>query len=215
MPKQMRILDLFCGAGGAAMGYHQAFPDAEIVGVDIDRNALEQYPFYAVEGDAYNPPVDLDAFDLIHASPPCQAFSVVTPDHVRGDYPDDVQPMRDLIGNRPHVIENVRGAKLNASLMLCGSMFGLQVQRHRYFEHNLGLILAPACDHTSWEAGYAITVTGHTNGRNAKSARAQRQWRDLQHGRDLMGMPWVERPRQIAEAIPPAYTRYIGEQSYV
>lgn len=207
----MRILDLFCGAGGAAMGYHQALPHAEIVGVDIDRKALDQYPFHAIQGDAYNPPVNLDEFDLIHASPPCQAFSVATPAHARANYPDDIQPIRDLLADRRHVIENVRDAGLSGELMLCGSMFGLQVQRHRYFEHNLGLIMAPPCNHKQWRDGHPWTVAGHTNGLNATSKRAQTAWKNLEHGRALMEMPWATRSRQIAEAIPPAYTRYIGQ----
>ena len=208
----MRILDLFCGAGGAAMGYHQAFPDAQIVGVDVDMKALQQYPFHAIQGDAYNPPVDLNQFDLIHASPPCQAFSVATPNKDRSKYPDDIQPVRDLIGDRPHVIENVRGAGLDATLMLCGSMFGLQVQRHRYFEHNLGLILAPSCNHKEWQTEHAgpIDVTGHTSGPN-RTGRHRRKWADLQAGKIAMGIQHMTRTRQVAESIPPAYTRYIGE----
>jgi len=112
----MRVLDLFCGAGGASMGYHRAWPDAEIVG--IDNMPQPDYPFKFVQADALNLPVNLGDFDLIHASPPCQAYSTATPgEH---DHPDLVPPTREMLQGHRFVIENVVGSPLHAHLMLCG-----------------------------------------------------------------------------------------------
>ena len=117
----MRLLDLFCGAGGAAMGYHRAGFD-EIVGIDIVPQP--NYPFTFVQGDALVPPIDLDAFDLIHASPPCQAYSIANRlghmDATR--YPRFIEPTRALLAGRVSVIENVEGAPLVEPYTLCGSM---------------------------------------------------------------------------------------------
>ncbi|KKN08813.1 hypothetical protein LCGC14_1052820 [marine sediment metagenome] len=199
----MRILDLFCGAGGASMGYHQAFPDAEIVGVDIVEQP--EYPFTFVLGDALA--ADVEGFDFVHASPPCQAFSTITPtvhSHV-----DLIAATRSRIQHLPYVIENVPQAPLRRDLMLCGSMFGMQVQRHRMFEHNLGLILAPACNHKAWrDNGRPWTCTGEGG---ACSTEHSQKPGPISEWQELMGMPWVTKKKSIAEAIPPAYTRWIGE----
>lgn len=192
------------------MGYRRAFPAAQIVGIDIEPQPDYPFEFHQADATTVTQQV-LATFDLIHASPPCQAFSVATPtDH---NHPDLIEPVRNLIGQYPHAIENVKAAGLQADLMLCGSMFGLQVQRHRYFEHNLGFIVPPKpCNHKEWRDGHAWTVTGHANGRNAKSARAKTAWMDIEHGQELMEMPWATKARGIVEAIPPAYTEWIGNQ---
>jgi hypothetical protein len=125
-----RALDLFCGAGGASMGLHRA--GFEVVGVDACPQP--EYPFAFVQADALTFP--LDGFAFVWASPPCQAFTAYKrrTDHVR--------PRRNLIpavrarlaaAGVPYVIENVVGAPLRVPVMLCGSMFGLDVQRHRLF----------------------------------------------------------------------------------
>ena len=213
----MRILDLFCGAGGASMGYHRAWPEADIVGVDI--SPQPDYPFTFVQGDALNPPVRLDGFDFIHASPPCQAYSVSTPD--KSLHPNLLGPTRALLEGRRYVIENVVGSPIAAQIMLCGSMFGLQVQRHRYFEFwpDAPLLLTQACNHKAWPnpENRPYQVAGNPQGNMPWHARRGNlthrfKYRDTEHGRELMGLPWVTDNRGITEAIPPAYTEWIGEQ---
>ena len=130
----MRILDLFCGAGGAAAGYHRAFPNAEIVGVDIVPQP--RYPFTFIQADALEFP--LDGFDFVHASPPCQAFTAYRRrgGGVGDGYPDLIAVVRArlLCHDATYVIENVPGAPLHHPVQLCGSSFGLNVRRHRLFE---------------------------------------------------------------------------------
>lgn len=186
------LLDLFCGAGGAAVGYHRAGFD--VVGVDI--KPQPHYPFTFIQGDALAPPVDLSAFDVIHASPPCQAYTRATAWRGRWEsHPDLLPAIRRKLRETslPFVIENVREAKLHASLMLCGSMFGVRVQRHRYFESNVPMSgLLPRCDH----AGTIPFDHGGT-------------WPESMF-RDAVG-PWMT-VHEAREAIPPAYTQFIGEQ---
>jgi len=212
----MRLLDLFCGAGGAAMGYHQA-GFTEIVGVDIEPQP--NYPFDFVEGDALdwnflylsNKP-----WDLIHASPPCQAYSRQGDHGNRDKYPNLIAPTRQLLEplGVPYVIENVPGAPLTGHVIeLCGSMFGLEIQRHRRFElGHFPVVLAPGCNHKAWKAGRPHTITGHADGTLRPDARHSMGFRDTAHAAELMEMPWATRTSEIVEAIPPAYTKYIGEQ---
>lgn len=201
----MRLLDLFCGAGGAAVGYHQAGFD-EIVGID---NILQpNYPFDFIQGDALNPPVELEGFDLIHASPPCQRFSVLTAEPNR--HPDLIEATRNLLSSRPSVIENVWQAPLRRDIQLCGSMFSLNIQRHRAFElDGFNLVLVPPCNHLTWQRGRPITITGHFG--VGGGGRHSLEPFGLTDARELMGMPWASRS-ELVEAIPPAYTKFIGEQ---
>src|SRR5262245_17239275 len=161
-----RLLDLFCGAGGAAMGYHRAGFD-EIVGVDI--KPQPRYPFTFVQGDALEyVKAHGEEFDAIHASPPCQAFSSMT----RGRWKDRKHPnyiatVRELLGEtgRPWVIENVPGSPLYTmqTMQLCGTQFSLQtsegsqLRRHRWFESPFIFSLMPPCTHND---GSAIGVYG-------------------------------------------------------
>ena len=140
-----RLLDLFCGAGGAAMGYHRAGFDV----VGVDNRPQPHYPFEFHQGDAL---VALDEltrgmpkgllgvpFDAVHASPPCQRYSAAAEIHDSSEqHPDLIEPTRHLLQaiGRPYVIENVERSPLSTSLMLCGSMFDLGVRRHRWFESN-------------------------------------------------------------------------------
>lgn len=210
------LLDLFCCAGGAATGYHRA--GFEVVGVDIEPHP--NYPFDFVLADALAFTRDIVAakalygnvaFEAVHASPPCQAFSIATLHHGAAQaskHPDLVDPVRQLLRNLglPSVIENVAGAPIRHDLTLCGEMFGLRVHRHRYFEldgwfamqprhapHNLG----GARDNCHIEEGYARQVVGNY----ANHADAA----------DAMGINWMNH-RELAESIPPAYTKFIGEQ---
>lgn len=202
-----RVLDLFCGAGGAAEGYRQAFGDVEIIGVDIAPQP--RYPFTFVQADAMEYPAD--GFDFIHASPPCQAFTAYRrrPDHV-GEYPDLIAPTRERLEATgvPYVIENVRGAPLlDTAIQLCGSSFGLDVRRHRLFESNVTM-LAPPCNH-GWQTPRFPPATNRTNLRSTVEVGVWRIPLDVQQR--AMGIDWMEL-RELSEAIPPAYTRWLGNR---
>ncbi len=209
----MKILDLFCGAGGAAMGYHRAFPDAEIVGVDI--NPQPRYPFTFVQGDAMvllQMPAYLDLYDLIHASPPCQRYSRMTVRWgAQGEHPDLVAPTRERLrrADVPYVIENVEQAPLLHPTVLCGSAFGLGVRRHRSFECSFVTSAAPPCRHA--EQGRPVGVYGHSGGQSKRdgiSFGGGAVWsRSMQ-------IDWMTNA-ELAQAIPPAYTEWIGQQFHL
>lgn len=195
----MRILDLFCGAGGAAMGLHKAWPDAEIVGVDI--KLQPRYPFTFVLGDAMIYP--LDGFDFIWASPPCQSYSLAMR-HLARPQPKLIDGLRlRLVGN--WVIENVVGAPLMSPCVLCGTMFGLRIYRHRLFETSFPLVAPCACNHER----HALNPHG-MGGRERIYAEFGRQEPEKLWGRE-MGVPWMNR-HETREAIPPVYSEYIAKQ---
>jgi DNA (cytosine-5)-methyltransferase 1 len=201
------VLDLFCGAGGASMGLYRAGFD--VIGIDIKRQP--RYPFRFIQADALKPPVDLSRFDLIWASPPCQAYvrsGMVAKD---GRHPRLIEPVRKMlrVSGAPWIIENVPGAPLRADLVLCGTMFGLGIRRHRLFEGEPALppFVPATCDH-----GRPITgVYGHPHGRGGAWRNGRRPmlpgnaetW-----GRE-MGIAWMI-PSELALAVPPAYAEFIG-----
>ena len=198
-----RLLDLFCGAGGAAMGYHLA-GFADIVGVDI--KPMPRYPFTFVQGDALEYVATHGyAFDLIHASPPCQRYSTMSRNKM--DHPDLYGPTKLVLTRigALYVIENVIGAPYMSGVVLCGSMFGLRVRRHRNFETNWPIWLPLRCDHLG--QGRPITVTGRGGGKprphSWKGVRAE--WPQI------MGMEWAT-PAEVTQAIPPVYTEWVGKQ---
>lgn len=200
----MRVLDLFCGAGGAAMGYHRA--GFEVVGVDI--NPQPNYPFEFHQADAMTFP--LDGFDAIHASPPCQAYSVVTPDKAK--HPDLYAPTRDrlIASGKPWVIENVIGAPYDSGVVLCGSMFDLTaddewIQRHRNFESSFWM---PQLPHRHRKDRRAITVAGHCFVKGIWERKHSRQGSFALACR-LMGIDWMTR-KELVQSIPPAYTEWVG-----
>ena len=206
MPHRPRLLDLFCCAGGATRGYQLA--GFHVVGVDI-----EPQPDYCgdefIQDDALEFP--LDGFDAIHASPPCQSFTAYRrKGHGVGDgYPNLIEPVRARLEQSgvPWVIENVAGAPLRNAVMLCGSSFGLDVRRHRYFESNVQLT-APSCDH-SWQTPRFPPATNRTNLRRTVEVGV---WRiPLEVQQRAMGIDWMPL-RSLSEAIPPAYTEFIGRQ---
>lgn len=202
-----RLLDLFCGAGGAAMGYHRAGFD--VVGVDVAPQP--RYPFRFIQADALDYATENAwHFDAIHASPPCQRFSAMSSCRpgLADNYSDYIAATRDLLdeAHMPYVIENVPGAPLRTDLTLCGFMFGLELYRHRIFEISGGdLFVAPVHPaHTMpaskaghWTPGTVMSVSGHI----APIAKA----------REVMGIDWMSRD-ELAEAIPPAYTEHIGAE---
>jgi len=198
-----KALDLFCGAGGASMGLHRAGFD--VVGVDI--NPQPRYPFSFVQADATRPPFDLCDFDFIWASPPCQAFTAYKrrPDHVA---PRDnlIPAVRAMLRDHPRwAIENVPGAPLDRPIVLCGSMFGLDVRRHRLFETSFPM-LAPICQHDQQTPRFPQA----TNRKNKRSTVEVGVWRiPLATQRAAMGIDWMEL-EELSEAIPPAYSEYIA-----
>lgn len=189
------------------MGYHLA--GFEVVGVDI--NPQPRYPFEFHQADAMTFP--LDGFDVIHASPPCQAYSACRTMHTnRGKtYPDLVAKIRDrLLASRiPYVIENVMGADLIRPIMLCGTMFGLKLFRHRLFESSVFMLSPSHNSHSEviGKNGY-VCMAGHGDsgmGRITPCHRNVAAWKNAS------GIDWMTR-REMAQAIPPAYTRFIGKQ---
>ena len=153
----------------------------------------------------------LEDFDAVHASPPCQAYSSATPAANRDKHPDLVAAVRDLLQatGLPYVIENVVGAPLQTGFILCGSMFGLKVRRHRLFESSV-LIMPPTCDHRA--QGTPLGVYGDGGpGKSTRPSGGGGTKADRRQFGELMEMPWAT-PKEIVQAIPPAYTEYIGAQ---
>jgi hypothetical protein len=188
-----RLRDLCCGPGGAGMGYHRAGFDVD--GVDIDPQP--RYPFEFTLADALTVPLDGD-WDAIHASPPCQAYCGATA--WRGDranHPDLIAPIRDrlIATGLPYVIETVQDGRrhLHNPVKLCGSMFGIPVRRHRYFEVS-GFelpVLTLSCRHVglkSFDHGFTCSESDY---------------------RTAMGCDWMQ-AQEAREAIPPAFTEWIG-----
>ena len=208
----MRLLDLFCGAGGAAVGYHRAGFD-EIVG--IDNVPQPNYPFTFIQGDALAPPVDLDAFDLIHASPPCQAHVALSANRWGADaarWPYQIEPTRQLLSGFRYVIENVSGAvkSLQNPIVLTGEMFDLPATRRRLFELGDWFTLASPPPPRRRDA---LAIYGKPDGRrlwNRKDGTTLHAWASLEEGRDALGVPWMTDELEIREAIPPAYTEFVG-----
>jgi DNA (cytosine-5)-methyltransferase 1 len=199
----VRLLDLFCGAGGAAMGYHRA--GFTVVGVDI--RPQPHYPFEFHQGDAMSFP--LEGFDAIHASPPCQRYSLATPHDRRHLHPDLLGPTRARLEalNVPWVIENVPGAPLRADWSICGCQVGLKLRRRRLFEtswHDFAMV--SPCDHSD---GPVVSVVGHGT---PSWVRAQLGYNPtIRQYREAMGIDWMNR-NELSEAIPPAYTELIGHR---
>lgn len=206
----MRLLDLFCKAGGGAVGYHRA--GFEIVGVDLEPQP--RYPFEFIQGDALQVVKEIAReFDVIHASPPCQAYSITRNNGRVKESPDLLGATRDALRSlyrKPYVIENVLGAPLEWAIMLCGSQFGLKsgifdLPRHRYFESNFVLFSYP-CTH---RRGFTIGVYG--GGTNAWHRAKWGRCVGVKEYREAMGIDWMTR-RELNQAIPPAYTEFIGRQ---
>jgi DNA (cytosine-5)-methyltransferase 1 len=221
----VRALDLFCGAGGASAGLVRA--GFEVVGVDIA--PMPEYPFEFVRGDACRPPVRLDRFDLIWASPPCQRYSFATGQGkaMGKEYPDLVASTRALLesSGRPYIIENVPPAPLRHPVALTGPMFGLRVLRRRHFEIGRFHAEQPRIPKPfgTASAGDFEVICGGGNQRNYKSEKRLRRKSNLvdparrsRWGRrdewvSAMGIDWMTMPR-MAQAIPPAYSEYLARE---
>lgn len=209
-----RLLDLFCGQGGAGTGYFRA--GFAVTGVDNRPQHRYPFPDFHID-DALAYVQDYGhTFDAIHASPPCQRYSDLAKRNGNADdWPDLIGPVRDLLDEigLPYVIENVEGAPLRRDVVLCGTMFpGLRVLRHRVFESNVPLATPahPAhplvFTHDKRKAHYGrldqdVSFVQVTGGGNCSLANA----------RDAMGIDWMDK-HGLNEAIPPAYSEWIGTQ---
>lgn len=218
-----RLLDLFCCEGGAGAGYAQA--GFTVHGVDIEPRFAKRYPFEFTAMDAFDYlDKHADEFDAIHASPPCQFYSITNAAR-RWDYPALIDPIREALAasGKPYVIENVVGARshLRAPVTLCWSMFNtagsvidtdgtpLRMERHRLFETNWSLEAPAICQHPR-----DVQVAGSYGGARRDKIEA----REIRRGgyvpsidvqRDLLGIDWMTQ-NGMYQSIPPAYTRYIG-----
>jgi len=174
------------------MGYYLA--GFRIVGVDI--KPQPHYPFEFHQADALTYP--LEGFDAYHASPPCQTYSMMQNIvKTKEKHPDLVAPIRDslMATGKPYVIENVYKAPLKGHLRLCGTSFGLRIIRHRYFECPwFRLELLPPCNHSK------VYDPWHKDGVGQREKLST-----------AMGIDWFMTRPEVREAIPPAYTEYIGK----
>ena len=213
MNPRPQLLDLFSCAGGAAVGYGDAGFD--VFGVDNVKQ--RNYPFPMLVADVLSlSPEFLKGFDAIHASPPCQAYSDLAARNGNAhEWPRLIEPVREMLqaSGRPYVIENVQGAPLRDYVVLCGTMFPeLRVLRHRLFEANFFIQIPPHRPHPLC----------HTLDKRKAHYGKTNEWTDyvsvngggncsVASARDAMGIPWMTK-KEINEAIPPAYTRWIGSQ---
>lgn len=202
----MRALDLFCGAGGVSVGLERA--GFEVTGVDIRPQPRYRGGTF-IQADALTYP--LDGYDFIWASPPCQRY--MQSGMVRKDLaPDLVGIVRELLAgaSAATVIENVPGAPLRRDLLLCGSMFGLALRRHRIFEASFPCSAPSTCDHSRPITG----VYGHPHGRGGAWRNGNKPMlpSDMETWSREMGIDWM-RPAEITQAIPPAYAEWIGRQA--
>ena len=203
---KLKLLDLFCCGGGAGMGYHQA--GFEVTGVDI--NPQPKYPFDFVQGDAIEYLINNHhKYDAIHASPPCQNNTKATMVHKANGkvYECFIERVREQLVKigKPFIIENTMDAPLIKPVVLCGSMFGLKTYRHRLFESNINLTVPAHPKHVAKNTkmgrkpvdGEFIQVVGHFSG--------------VPFAQKAMGIDWLGQ-KELAQAIPPAYTEYLGVQ---
>jgi len=224
------LVDLFCGAGGAGVGYTRA----GFCVVGVDDKWQPDYPFPIRHGDALavlrdlllELPVWFSGHGLIrlhqvagfHASPPCQNETALTKGNRKRDgWTDDHRPMipatRELLDatGLPYVIENVQGAPLRRDLTLCGEQFGLEVIRHRFFElGGWSTQPLPHVKHRGRVAGWRhgvkyegpyVAVYGDGGGKGSVA--------DWQRA---MGIDWTASKLSLAEAIPPAYSEFVGSR---
>lgn len=207
-----RVLDLYCHRGGMAMGFHLAGFD--VVGVDQDATCAQEYPFTFIHGDAIEYlRAHGHAYDLIHASPPCQADSPLNA-YNKKTYPRLIGPTRDALleVGRPYVIENVPAAgwQMRDPITLCGPMFDLRVYRHRLFETSFPLTAPAHPAHVARCARNGYLPTPERPFMTITGGRHSRAWQRA--AADAMGTPWITTIRGVCEAIPPAYAHWIASQ---
>lgn len=217
---RFKLLDLYCGVGGASVGYGMA--GFEVHGVDLKHG--KRYPYMYTRADVLEVLRNenfIDQFDVIHASPPCQTHSITK--HLRNAQGKSTSKL-DLIpqtrealiaSGKPYIIENVVGSPLINPVQLCGSSFGLRVRRHRLFESNMP-IKGSLCDHKM--QGRPVGVYGamgdQPQGRNKVTGTyvyGGQVAKTVKEAQNAMGIDWAIWS-ELVEAIPPAYTQYLGTQ---
>jgi len=221
MSGRPRLLDLFCCEGGAAAGYARAGFD--VVGVDLDPRFAKRYPFEFHAGDAIEfVKAHGHEFDAIHASPPCQAYSITKHTH-SNTHPMLIDATRDALiaTGRPYVIENVVGAPLVNPLMLCGSEFDLtttdtdglplRLERHRLFESNIFLLGNGGCRHDKRVQVAGAYGGGSSDRRHAKEVRRGGYTPAKEVRAALLGIDWMTL-HGMSQSVPPAYTAHVGAQ---
>lgn len=205
-----KLLDLCCGAGGCSVGYARAGFD--VTGVDIEPHP--DYPFPMIVGDAMTVlgcQSVLDAFDVVAASPPCPRYSIsANATGKREEHPDLVPPVREKLTEwgGVYIIENVPGAPLISPVLICGRAMGMtRIKRHRLFESNAPL-MSPGCGCT----GRTPAVSIYGNAADEIGRDGVRRHVPLATARELMGTDWMTNREDVADAIPPLYTEYLGAQ---
>jgi len=202
----MRLLDLYCCGGGAGFGYELA--GFEVVGVDILPQPKHRGEFVQADAIEYLESHGRE-FDFIHASPPCQAYSMASMQfRIDGkEYPDLVEATRAALVRTgvPYVIENVPGSPLIDPIELCGAMFGMRTYRHRLFESNIEIYAPAHPPHSAKNTkmgrapidGEFIQYVGHFSG--------------VKEVQEMTGLHWLGQ-KELAQSIPPQYTEFIGRQ---
>jgi DNA (cytosine-5)-methyltransferase 1 len=207
LTKQKKVLDLFCCEGGAGSGY--ALAGYLVTGVDIVPQPRN--PYKVIVSDALKFLRERGGeYDLIHASPPCQGYSHLTPASHKGNYKKLIPELRDILKliKKPYVIENVAGARmeLNNPIMLCGSMFGLRTRRHRWFETSFYIEAPCGCNHSE----IPLLVTTASKASRAKRKELGMVPKSVKNAPLAYGIGWMS-SNGLRECIPPAYTLYIGK----
>jgi len=204
-----KLLDLYCGGGGASFGYELAGWD--VVGVDIDPQPKYRGKFIQADAIEYLK-AHYTEFDAVHASPPCQAYSMASMQFRKAgkEYVDLIKITRNELikTGLPYIIENVPGAPLHNPILLCGAMFGIRTYRHRLFESNIEIEQPEHPKHIAPNAkmgrrvkdGEYIQYVGHFSG--------------VKMVQEFTGLYWLG-GKELAQSIPPQYTKYIGEQLMV
>ena len=218
----MKALDLFCGGGGVCLGLQAAGFD--VYGVDLHKRCGVYYPGTFIHGDALRPPVDIHAFDLLWASPPCQRFSYATKRRRRGLHPDHLPAIRELFSEHPYtVIENVPQAPIRRDLSLNGLMLGLpRIVRKRCFEMSFLLRWGieqpelPVARKEDWESGYMCAITTSMSMASHYYARKRNGMRGRipnKEAREVMGIPIYMPTMMVGESIPPPMAKYVGDHA--
>lgn len=189
------------------MGYYLSGFD--VTGIDIEDQP--KYPFTFIKSCAIDYLLNHGhEYDFIHASPPCQGYSHLTPEAHKGKYEKLIDQLREILINigKPYVIENVAGAKsdLKAPTMLCGSMFGLRTQRHRYFESSFHFDAPCKCDHSQ----IPLLVTTASKASREKRFLLGMKPKSVKNAPEAYGIDWMDF-NGLRESIPPSYTKYIAD----